>query len=128
MKTRYFHGGAPNLPIGGYILPPTQTGVPNSTTFGCGSVHDENRVYVCTSLRFARVFAVMHLSGRGIVYEVQPEGELKRDPDIEGWVRMGTRNVDFFAYSCQRAKIIAAYPILATERRRLLQMLKENFR
>jgi rifampin ADP-ribosylating transferase len=76
----YYHGGVPGLRVGQKILPAQQTGAKS-----CGDYvhynHRMDRVYVTTDRDAATVFAAMHPSGRGVVYRVQPEGDIEPDPD-----------------------------------------------
>jgi hypothetical protein len=74
MKNRFFHGGVPNLAIGGYILPPCETG------------HDgggrDDRVYLTIDLLQAINCALIE---KGDVYLVQPIGRLGPDDnDVAG--------------------------------------------
>ena len=71
MRRVFFHGGVGDLPVGGFILPPCETGYPNGDR--------EDRVYVTTDLMQAINCArIMH----GMVYRVQPIGRL--GPDDNG--------------------------------------------
>jgi hypothetical protein len=65
-----FHGGVAGLEIGGFVLPPDETG-----RAGSGWSH---RVYVTTDLRQA-VFAARLV--HGLVYLVRPIGRLGPDDD-----------------------------------------------
>lgn len=78
---RLWHGGAPGLTIGGKILPSQATGAPSAADYGAAGVTRRDRVYMVASRESAEVFALLHPSGRGQVYEVEPIGDLEPDPD-----------------------------------------------
>ena len=73
---RYFHGGVPDLKVGDRVLPPAQTGVPSTATSG-------NRVCLATKPEICVVFAAFHPSGRGGVYQVEPDPPIEPDIDWE---------------------------------------------
>jgi hypothetical protein len=90
-KTRYFHGGYPFLKPGMYVLPPQDTGAvsiqdvgPNELRACARAVHRRDRVYLATDSMIALLFAAMHPSGFGQVYEVEPVGSVEQDPDFTG--------------------------------------------
>ena len=101
MSTRYFHGGNKGLPVGAYILPPSTTKALSTSdlVFTSGN-HREDRVYVTTVLRDAQLFASPNKNP--VVYEVEPEGTLEDDPDVEQSGR---------SYACEKAKIIAIHKV-----------------
>ena len=68
---KYYHGGGR-----GYqkILPASVTGERSSSEFGAGHVHDPNKVYLTTMKDAALMFASFHPSGKGVIYEVEPQG------------------------------------------------------
>lgn len=81
----YFHGGTRKLHRGGILLPPLKSGAASSADFGAGSVCRRGRVYITDDLDQARMFAILAPpKGEGSVYEVEPLGELERDPDFLG--------------------------------------------
>ena len=80
----YWHGGTPGLGIGDRVLPPEETQAPTLADFGMAGVCRRDRVYVTTDMRVAILYAAMHPSGRGKVYEVLPGGPLDPDPDWNG--------------------------------------------
>lgn len=92
----YYHGGAPGRQRGAYILPPSITGA------SCTADHQANtdgvarrdRVYVTTNPNAALMYAAGHR--RGVIYEVEPDGELEPDPDC---------NEPGLSYQCARARI-----------------------
>lgn len=84
MAESYYHGGPPGLHVGDLILPPSETGVPSCSEFGAAAVHRNDRVYLCTDINGAYLFAAMHPSGKGRVYEVEPIGGVEPDPDYNG--------------------------------------------
>jgi rifampin ADP-ribosylating transferase len=83
---RVFHGGFGGLRVGDVVLPPEQTGAPSSADYGAENVCKRDRVYITTSELAAKMWAALHPSGRGKVYEVTPLGPTKPDPDctLEG--------------------------------------------
>ena len=95
MSLRFFHGGAPGRRKGDLLLPPSVTGL-NTTTrtrsvaAGMGNItgrHD--RVYVTSDRELARACAgaLEHddgIIGGGVLYQVEPVGELEPDPDLPG--------------------------------------------
>lgn len=78
---RYFHGGAPNLKK---ILPPSITQAPSCASYGAAAVCRRDRVYLTKDVREAMIFAALHPSDRGTVYEVRPVGAVENDPDYLG--------------------------------------------
>ena len=101
MTTRYFHGGNKGLRVGGYILPPATTGaLSTSDLVATAGNHRTDRVYVTTVYRDAQLFASPHR--KPVVYEVEPEGALDDDPDVE---QPG------HSYACEKAKITAIHRV-----------------
>lgn len=96
----YFHGGAPDLNVGDYILPPSITGAKSTASFGAAGVCDVNSVYISTDFNDALIFACFHPSRRGVVYEVEPEGEIMEDKDCL---------VHGLSFECSRAKILKVF-------------------
>ncbi len=85
---KFYHGGPPGLRVGDRILPPSVTGVPSCKSFGAAagldtSVIRTDRVYLTSHPVAARMFAGMHPSYRGCVYQVTPEGQVDPDPDCK---------------------------------------------
>lgn len=78
-----FHGGRGGLRRGDLLRPPAETSfaAEHAARAAAGSIGRADRVYVTTSLEAAHLYAVLHPSGRGIVYEVEPVGALEDDPD-----------------------------------------------
>jgi hypothetical protein len=103
--TRWWHGGAPGLEVGGWILPPAVTGVPNNEDViemvagqrDLQRVTRKDRVYITPEFRYALHHAKAYVPFRtyrewaerqgrtfvatGWVYEVEPEGPLYFDSD-----------------------------------------------
>ena len=80
-----YHGGVRRLHRGGVILPPSSTGAPSTADYGADAVCRQDRVYLTDELDMARMFAILAPpNGKGDVYEVEPLGELERDPDYSG--------------------------------------------
>jgi hypothetical protein len=97
--TRYFHGGNRGLKVGGYILPPSETGRSSASDFGAEKVHRKDRVYLSTRQADAEFFA--SASHEPVVYEVEPEGAVEPDPDCISGV----------SFACHKAKIISVHKI-----------------
>ncbi|MQW36057.1 hypothetical protein [Sinorhizobium meliloti] len=94
---RYFHGGYGGLTVGQLVLPPAITKAPSTARYGGAGVCNTNKVYVCTDQHGALLYACMHWSGCGKVYEVEPIGELRPDPDA---AREG------FSFECDKARVL----------------------
>jgi hypothetical protein len=105
--SKWFHGGAPDLQHGDFILPPTETGMPSAADYGAASVCRRDRVYITSSEAAARLFASLHWSGRGCVYEVEPLGEQRPDPDCD---------TPGLSLECPRARVVRRRPLSAWER------------
>lgn len=84
MNATYFHGGFPGLKPGNMVLPPTITKASCCSDYGAAGVHRRDRVYLCTEPDGALIYAALHPSGRGIVYQVEPVGAIEPDPDWSG--------------------------------------------
>jgi hypothetical protein len=98
---RFFHGGLAGLKVGGYILPPSETGVsPNG--FMPPGVRRIDRIYVTTDPTVAIGWASFHPAP--LLYEVEPEGEVINDPDHKG---------EGISFECEKAKIVAVHVIPA---------------
>lgn len=100
-RAAYWHGGAPGLKVGGYILPPSVTGTRFTLSAYVGEEasragYQPTRVYLSSEREVAEVFAAMHPEC-GWVYRVVPEGQLEQDPDDT------TRGT---SWACERARIV----------------------
>lgn len=97
MSLAYYHGGVRGLRAGDKILPPSQTGavtIADAETLTAWhreqvvKVHNRDRVYLCTELDGARLFAAASVEGGrtygGSVYLVRPDGPVEPDPDWLG--------------------------------------------
>lgn len=105
----YFHGGPAGL-TGGLVLPPSETGVEP-----CNRVSRRDRVYVVTQEEDALLYAVLHPSGSGKVYLVEPIGALAPDPDCK---------VEGLSFECERARVVSVWRVPSSgDRRRLLKSL-----
>lgn len=95
--TAYFHGGTPGLRVGGFILPPTETGAkslsdvtgaPPELLERVHRVHRRDRVYLALNVEDAKLFAAFDTGGcchrGGDVYRVDPVGDIEPDPDWLG--------------------------------------------
>jgi hypothetical protein len=100
---RFWHGGAPGLAPGNYILPASETGSSAATdkvlaAEAMGEIpYSQDVVYITNNLELALIFAGRYKGGFGDVYEVSPVGQIERDPDD----RHGC-----FSYLCERARIV----------------------
>jgi hypothetical protein len=114
----YFHGGMPGLTRGCMILPPTITKARSCSEFGAAGIHRRDRVYLCTEPEGALIYAVMHPSGKGVVYQVQPLNEVEPDPDWKG-----TEGV---SVQVERARVIRVFRVPPAVRAQALkQLMKE---
>lgn len=84
MTVQYFHGGFPGLKPGCILLPPTITKAASCSEYGAAGIHRRDRVYLCTRPEGALIYAVMHPSGKGVVYQCLPMGDIEPDPDWSG--------------------------------------------
>jgi len=98
----YFHGGTPDLRVGDYVLPPTETGAPSLASYGAAGICRRDQVYVATDVTAAVMYAATHPSGRGKVYQVEPIGEVTADPDCQ---------ITGLSYSCAKARIVAVMSV-----------------
>ena len=97
-EPKYYHGGAPSILR--WIEPPSRTRAPSTASYGAAGVCRTDRVYVTTDPNAACIFAAMHPSGRGVVYEVKPAGEIVPDPDC---TEAG------LSFECERAAVVRAF-------------------
>lgn len=111
----FWHGGPPNLKANQLILPPCKTGYPCASDYGAEHVHRRDRVYITTEELAAKMYAAMHPSRRGWVYEVLPVGELEPDPDC---------NEPGLSYACESAVILRAIPVTQWERGKIFSALQ----
>lgn len=81
MPIKYFHGGPRGLNA---ILPPEQTKAASCASYGGHDVCRRDRVYMTTIYEAAIIYAAMHPDGHGVVYQVEPIGEIEPDPDYKG--------------------------------------------
>ena len=111
-RVKFYHGGAPGL---SEILPPIETGSSCSSDYGAGHVHDRKKVYITTDPNAALIFAALHPSRDGVVYQVEPYGEIENDPDCDQ---------DDLSFQCDGAIIVGIkrYPVgtLSAVRREIL--------
>lgn len=80
-RLKYYHGGPRGLRE---ILPPSVTGAPSCASYGAEGICRRDRVYLTTLYEAAILYAAMHPSLNGVVYEVEPVGEITPDPDYLG--------------------------------------------
>lgn len=98
----YFHGGAPGLRVGDYVLPPTETGAPSLASYGAAGLCRRDQVYVATDVNADVMYAATHPSGHGKVYQVEPVGAVTADPDCK---------VPGLSYGCAKARIVAVMSV-----------------
>lgn len=110
--TKYYHGGPAGRQRGAFILPPAITGAMTTADFGAGAVCRRDRVYVTTAINAALLFAAGHR--RGVVYQVDPEGELEPDPDCE------TLGMSFQCARARVVRVIKPSPAIVDQVRRIL--------
>ena len=109
----YFHGGNAGLKVSGYILPPSVTGAPQN---GDVPFHIRGNawIYMNRELVKSALWAAQHQNP--VVYEVEPEGVVENDPDVEK---------PELSYRAYKAKIIAIHQVppdmLAAARKELLK-------
>lgn len=113
----FFHGGAPNLKK---ILPPSITGAKSCSLYGDVFCRVD-RVYVTTDFQQAAIFAAMHPSNKGCVYIVNPQGDLRPDPDYLG--------PDGESMECESADVIDIIPLDPKDRIKIrIFLLKEHYK
>ena len=105
----YYHGGQPDLQVGDHILPAAEAGtvqqhlIERCERLGEEYIYDPAVAYVTSNLEWAALYSVYHPTGRGALYEVEPEGKIVRDPDI---VHIDGVPLCDFSYRCDRARIV----------------------
>lgn len=114
---QFWHGGQRGLRVGSYLEPPTVTGAACSADYAHGlkggHVVRRDVVYVTTDPVAAVMFGAMHPSG-GAVYRVEPDGELRHDPDCD---------MTGLSYECARARIVSARNVSGYERRKVMRAM-----
>lgn len=110
MQRRLYHGGPPRLYPGDYILPPCETGEPSTAIYGAGAVCRTDRVYVTTDPQAAAIYAAFHRSGKGQVYEVEPEGGLTPDLDC---------TAPGLSFETERARIVRMIRLTKRQRQQI---------
>lgn len=105
-RPAYWHGGAPGLKVGEYILPPSVTGTAHTLSAYADCLEPRpgylpTRVYVTPEYEAAEVFAAMYPDG-GWVYRVEPEGVLEAD--------LGSTEPGL-SFACERARIVEVRPL-----------------
>ena len=91
----FYHGGAPGLAQCDAIHPPSitrSTAVVGRRARGdLKRKYREDRVFITPDFKLALLSAAMHPSGNGVVYNVEPIGELEIDLTGNSSVRRGHR-------------------------------------
>ncbi len=108
MVETYYHGGPPGLAPGDFILPASETGLKNTNGQNSKGVlrakYRSDRVFITPDLKFAMFFAGMHSSGAGVVYRVEPVGDVETDPH---WGHIDKGRADYGeTKQCERARIV----------------------
>lgn len=121
-----WHGGAPGLKVGDYILPAGETGAKDRgvwaqaerdlAVYKWDERHEPRRdlVYLSILRPVALEFAVAHVSRKGQLYLCRPERPIKPDPD----------NYDGTSWTAPRALILAVFPIGKKTRRLVIDQLR----
>ena len=123
----YFHGGQPDLNVGDYILPAAEAGtvqqhlIERCERAGEAHIYDPSVAYVSASIEWATLYAAYHRSGRGELYEVEPEGKIVSDPDI---VYIDGVPACDFSYRCERARIVRKIKIPFRLKHRLRERVR----
>lgn len=117
MSATYYHGGVPGLKVGDMILPSCETGAPSTADYGAAIVCRRDRVYVSTVFQDALVFAAMHQSGDGRIYEVEPVGELVPDNDC---LQRG------HSFECERARVVRFWDVSAKTKKKVRRAMMED--
>mgnify|MGYP000969841036 CR=1 FL=1 len=117
MNQTYYHGGAPGLRE---ILPSAVTGQPSTADYGAEGVCRRDRVYVVNSLAAAQMFASLHPSGKGVVYAVEPIGDLEPDPDFD------SGGYEIQSYQCPKAKVLRKIRLTHKQRQLFIRGMSEG--
>lgn len=91
----YYHGGPIGRQKGAFLLPPTITKAASTADYGAAAVCRRDRVYITTEFNAALLFASG--SRHGVVYVVEPVGQIEPDPDC---------SQDGLSFACERARIV----------------------
>lgn len=110
---KYYHGGEPNLKIGSCVLPPDQTQAGTQADWGNEKCL-RDKVYVTSDYQAALLYAAGHPSGKGMLYEVTPIGDLAHDEDCD---EIG------LSFVCNSAKINRRWKLRGATRRKVLRAL-----
>lgn len=110
----FFHGGAPGLKVGGWLLPLAETGVKGSDQYAdyAPGAYWPDHVYLSTDIQDAKMFAAFCTASHdpkrgGDVYRVVPVLPLSLDPDAKtegrSWMSRRARIVGIAATGVRRA-------------------------
>lgn len=111
---KFFHGGIGSMFPGEMLLPPIETGHKCASDYGADDVHNRERVYVTPLFEAAVMYAALYPDKHGVVYEVQPLGELEDDPDCD---------TPGLSFAVPRAKVLRRIAIAPELRRKVLKEL-----
>lgn len=106
----YYHGGAPRLRPGDFILPSSVTGASSNADYGAEKVCRRDRIYLTSDLTAAVFFAAMHPSNHGAVYHVEPWGEVAPDPDC---------NQPGLSFECESARVLRVIEVSGKTRAKI---------
>lgn len=93
--TKLYHGGRPGIQRGAFLLPPSITKVKSCSDYGMDGVHRRDRVYVTTDRAAALMYAAT--VKRGVIYEVEPVGQVEPDPDC---------TAPGLSFQCEKARVL----------------------
>jgi hypothetical protein len=111
----YFHVGFPGLNPGDWVSPSATTGVPSTADYGAAKVCRRDRVYITADMAAAILFAAGHQSGKGVIYEVDPFGEIiEHDPDCD---------LPGLSFQCEKARVLRVIHLSNKTRKRALRAL-----
>jgi hypothetical protein len=110
----YYHGGFPGLHVGDFVIPSATTGAASTADFGADRICRRDRVYITAEMSAAVLFAAGHPSGKGVVYEVEPIGQLEHDPDCM---------LPGMSLQCEKARVLRVIHLANRTRKRALRAL-----
>lgn len=103
--TRFWHGGAPGIPVGKRVRPAAGLPMPSRYLLP-GYCANPQRVHVTVDRKLATAFAAewrptdrLHDAGHGSLYRVIPIGDLENDPDFSYQIGV--------SYTCKMAVVEA---------------------
>lgn len=111
---KYYHGGPANVKM---ILPASETGAFNMEDAGVSESagNRPDRVYITTDQSVAFALAALAPFRKVAVHEVEPIGELEKDPDAK--MEDGFR--------CPRARVVKSWKLSRNQREKVLRALSK---